>query len=80
MHELTAEEAGKLRETLTADRDIAWYFNAKDGLKILVSSLRFNTHALEIIQRVLDADVKLQEDFQKQHLYERLIDFLHKSN
>jgi hypothetical protein len=80
LHELTAEEAGKMRETLIADRDIAWYFNAKDGLKILVSSLRFNTHALEIIQRVLDADVKLQEDFQKQHLYERLIEFLHKSN
>jgi hypothetical protein len=35
---------------------------------------------LEIIQKLLEGDVKLQEDFQKQHLYEKLIDFLQKSN
>lgn len=48
-HEITEEEAGKLKATLAADNDIIYYFNAKDGLKILVASLKFNTLGLEII-------------------------------
>jgi len=69
-----------LKDILPADKDIAYYFNVKDGMKVLVNSLKFNTNALEIIQRLLEGDQKLQEDFQKQHLFEKLIDFLYKSN
>jgi len=29
----------------------------------LVESLKFNTNALDIFQKLLDGDVKLQEDF-----------------
>ena len=69
-----------MKDILPADKDIAYYFNVKDGMKVLVNSLKFNTNALEIIQRLLEGDQKLQEDFQKQHLFEKLIDFLYKSN
>ncbi len=69
-----------MKETLIADKDISYYFNVKDGMKVLVNSLKFNTNALEIIQKLLEGDQKLQEDFQKQHLFEKLIDFLYKSN
>lgn len=48
-HEITEEEAGKMKSTLSTDKDICYYFNAKDGLKILVASLKFNTNGLEII-------------------------------
>ena len=48
-HDLTLEEAAKLKATLLADKDIAYYFNAKDGLKILVASLKFNTNGLETL-------------------------------
>jgi len=48
-HEITDEEVVKLKTTLAADKDITYYFNAKDGLKILVSSLKFNTLGLEVI-------------------------------
>ncbi len=63
LHELTDEEAKKLGETLSSDKDIVYYFNVKDGLKVLVDSLHFNQNALEIIQKLLDGDVKLQEAF-----------------
>lgn len=59
------EEATKLRDTLLSDKDIVYYFNVKDGLKVLVGSLNFNINALEIVQKLLEGDVKLQEDFQK---------------
>lgn len=43
-HELTAEEATKLRDILVADKDMAfYYFNVMGGMKVLVDSLRFNT-------------------------------------
>ena len=79
-HELISEEATKLRDTLLSDKDIVFYFNVKDGFKTLIGSLQYNTNALEIIQKLLEGDLKLQEDFQKQHLFEKLIDFLQKSN
>ena len=63
IHELNSEEAVKLKEALCSDKDIAYYFNVKDGLKTLVESLKFNTNALDIFQKLLDGDVKLQEDF-----------------
>ena len=64
-HELTAEEATKLKETLSKDKDITYYFNVKYGLRTLVDSLQYNSNALIILQSVLDGDAKLQEDFQK---------------
>ncbi len=54
-----------MRDTLLSDKDIVYYFNVKDGLKVLVGSLNFNINALEIVQKLLEGDVKLQEDFQK---------------
>ena len=48
-HELTEDEAKKLGETLSADKDIVYYFNVKDGFKVLVDSLFYNQYALEII-------------------------------
>lgn len=57
-HELTEEEAGKLKSNLT-DKDMVHYFNIKDGFKTLVDSLEFNTRALFIIQSLLEKDIKL---------------------
>ena len=57
------EEGTKLRETLASDKDIIYYFNVKDGFKVLLGSLQFNVNALEIIQKLLEGDIKLQEDF-----------------
>ena len=42
LHELTSEEAKKLGDTITSDKDIIYYFNVKDGFKVLVDSLYFN--------------------------------------
>lgn len=55
------------------------YFNVKDGFKTMVDSLEFNANALPIISNILDKDNKMQEEFQRQKLYEKLIDFLNKS-
>ena len=57
-----------------------YYFNAKHGFKILVDSFEFGLEALDIISEILPADQKLREDFQRQHLYEAMIDFMHKKN
>jgi tetratricopeptide (TPR) repeat protein len=42
VHELTEEHYQKLRETLHSDKDIVYYFNVRDGFKVLVDSLFFN--------------------------------------
>lgn len=65
---------------MEGDRDLLYYFNVRDGLKTLVASLEFSPYALELLQPALEKDAKLQEDFQKQKLYEGLVDYLHKSN
>ena len=57
-----------------------YYFNAKHGFKILVDSFEFGLEALNIICEVLPENQKLREDFQRQHLYEAMIDFMHKKN
>jgi hypothetical protein len=64
-HELTEEESKKLSVALEADKDIVYYFNVKDGMKVLVDSLQFNCLALDMIQKLLEGDAKMQEDFQK---------------
>ena len=55
---------------------MVYYFSVNDGPKILVDSLYLSTNALNIIQKLLEKNVKLQEDFQREHLYEELIDFM----
>lgn len=40
-HELTKEDAEKLKSTLE-DQDMIYYFNIRDGMKSLVESLEFN--------------------------------------
>lgn len=57
-HDLTAEDTNKLKETLV-DQDIIYYFNLKNGFKTLIDSLKFNLHALPLLQTILDKDVKL---------------------
>lgn len=49
LHELGESEAQKLEQTLLTDKDITYYFQAKDGLKVLVDSLHFNQLALPIL-------------------------------
>jgi len=79
-NELKKDEASKLKGILVADADLVLYFNAKDGFKVLVDSLAFGIEALPILSELLPNDDKLREDFQRQHLYEGLIDFMHKKN
>jgi len=54
--------------------------NTKDGMKVLTDSLEFNDNGIDILSDVLPLYEKLREDFQRQKLYERLIDFLYKRN
>ena len=49
-------------------------------MKILADSLEFNDCAIMIFKETLPQYQKLREDFQRQKLYERLIDFLTKRN
>lgn len=84
-NELKKTDSDKLNEILNGENvkqneDLILYFNAKDGFKILVDSLEFNMHALEILTKVLPQRESLKEDFQRQHLYEALVDFMHKRN
>lgn len=59
MHELVEEESKKLFEALKTDKDVIYYFNVKDGLKVLVDSLNFNCLSLQIIQKILEDETKL---------------------
>lgn len=59
VHELVVEESKKLFEALKTDKDVIYYFNVKDGLKVLVDSLNFNCHSLQIIQKILEDEAKL---------------------
>ena len=70
----------KLKNTLKDDENMIYYFNAKHGFKILVDSFEFGLEALDIISEILPSNQKLREDFQRQHLYEAMIDFMHKKN
>lgn len=79
-NELKADEAKKLNGILKSAEELVFYFNAKDGFKTLVDSLYYSVAALEILSEVLPTNQKLREDFQRQHLYEGLIEFLYKRN
>ena len=74
-HEFTKEENAKLKKTLAA-ADMVYYFNVQEGLKVLVDSLYITPQALPLVQELLDKDAKLQDGFQRQHLFEALIDYM----
>jgi hypothetical protein len=79
--ELNDENATKLRAVLKEQgEDVTLYMNTRDGMKVLVDSLEFNDNGIDILSDVLPLYQKLREDFQRQRLYERLIDFLYKRN
>ena len=78
-HEITQEQKDKLAKILE-DSDMVYYFNVQEGCALLVDSLYESTIALGLIQTMLEKNAKLQDDFQRQHLYEALIDFLQAQN
>lgn len=79
VNELKKEELTKLTQTLQ-DENMSYYFSVNDGFKVLVDSLYFNTLALPLIESQLEKNLKHQEQFQRDHLYEYLIDFMQNSN
>jgi hypothetical protein len=79
LHELSREELQKLTETLKDD-NMKYYFSVQEGFKLLVDSLYLNTRAIVLIEKLLEKNEKLQEAFQKEHLYEALIDFIQNQN
>ena len=46
----------------------------------MVDSLEFNTDCLELISDLVIDNTQLSDDFQRNHLYEALIDFMYKRN
>lgn len=78
-HEFTKEECAKLKKTLAAE-DMVYYFNVQEGLRVLVDSLYITPQALALVQELLEKNAKLQDDFQRQHLYEALIDYMQAQN
>ena len=82
-NELTAEECQKLAEVLK-DEKMVLYISATSGFKVLVDSLYLNSKSgvLAILQDKLTSDDcnKLQDDFQRDLLYEALIDFMNLAN
>ena len=80
VNELTVEEQKKLAKVLD-DNDMLYYFQVKGGLKVLCDSLYLNLNALDMLSKLLTAEnLKLQDAFQRDHLYEHLIDLLQSSN
>lgn len=56
------------------------YFNAKDGFRTLVHSLEHNLECLQILADLVIDNEQLKDDFQRNHQYEALIDFMYKKN
>ena len=80
-HAIKPEEAQKLKEILKKeDQDLVLYFNAKDGFRTLVASLEFNTECLDLLADLIIDNEQLANDFQRNHQYEALIDFMYKKN
>jgi len=81
-NELTAENSKKLLAVFRAEKtdDLMLYFNAKNGFKVLVDSLEFNQEAIPVLTELLNRSEKLREEFQRQHLYEAMVEFLYKKN
>ena len=80
-HAIKPEEAKKLKEALKKDdQELVLYFNAKDGFRTLVQSLEYNTECLDLIADLIIDNNQLSDDFQRNHQYEALIDFMYKRN
>lgn len=80
-HEISPEEATKLKGILRKEEnDLVLYFNAKDGFRTLVHSLEYNTECLELLYDLIVDNDELRDDFQRNHQYEALIDFMYKKN
>ena len=78
---MKADEAKKLKDILKeGGQNMVLYFNAKDGFKVLVDSLNHGTEAIQILSEQLIDQGNLRDEFQRQHLYEAIIDFMHKRN
>ena len=78
---MKSDEAKKLKEVLSdGGENMLLYFNAMDGFKVLVDSLNFGTEALQVLSDQLIDNDKMRDEFQRQHLYEQIIDFMHKRN
>jgi len=56
------------------------YFNAKDGFRTLVQSLEHNMECLSLLHSLIIDNDQLRDDFQRNHQYEALIDFMYKKN
>jgi len=80
-HAIKPEEAKKLAEILKPeDEELVLYFNAKDGFRTLVQSLEHNMSCLKLLHALIVDNDQLRDDFQRNHLYEALIDFMYKKN
>lgn len=80
-HAIKPEEAQKLKEILKKDEEeLVLYFNAKDGFRTLVHSLEYNMECLDILRELIMDNDHLRDDFQRNHQYEALIDFMYKKN
>jgi hypothetical protein len=62
-NELKSDESTKLKEILEGSEELVYYFNAKDGLKVLVDSLYHGVESLKIFESLLPKSDKLREDF-----------------
>ena len=49
-------------------------------MRTLVSSLEHNTECLELLKSLIVDNDELRDDFQRNHQYEALIDFMYKKN
>ena len=80
-HAIKPEEATKLKSILRKDEEeLVLYFNAKDGFRTLVHSLEHNTECLDLLVDLVVDNEQLSDDFQRNHQYEALIDFMYKKN
>ena len=80
-HAIKPEEATKLKGILRRDEEeLVLYFNAKDGFRTLVHSLEYNTECLDLLVDLVIDNEQLSDDFQRNHQYEALIDFMYKKN
>ena len=80
-HAIKPEEATKLKGILRRDEEeLVLYFNAKDGFRTLVHSLEYNTECLDLLVDLIVDNEQLSDDFQRNHQYEALIDFMYKKN
>jgi len=77
VHPIKEEEGKKLSELLLKSEDLLLYFVKNKGLLCLKDSLSHNTVGIEVLDKVLEKNEKVKEEFQKSKGYESLIDYLY---